>query len=137
MNSTVRVGVASVIYNDKNEVLIGRRVTPHGSGTYGFPGGHLEMGESPEECAIRETMEEVGVKINNLHVIGFTNDVFDTGKHYITIFIASSNYEGNVTNMEPHKLEGWEWYNTNNLPNPLFLPIENLLLSPYKDNLIK
>ena len=33
------------------------------NGSYGFPKGHIEDGESEEECAYRETLEEVGVRV--------------------------------------------------------------------------
>jgi 8-oxo-dGTP pyrophosphatase MutT (NUDIX family) len=45
-----------VINGDK--VLIEKQL----SGFYGFPKGHIENGETEEECAIRETFEEVGVR---------------------------------------------------------------------------
>jgi 8-oxo-dGTP diphosphatase len=37
--------------------------------------------------------------------------------------------------MEPEKCEGWEWFEWDQLPRPLFLPIENLLkqsFDPFK-----
>lgn len=33
------------------------------NGFYGFPKGHIENGESEEECAIRETLEETGISV--------------------------------------------------------------------------
>lgn len=47
-----------IIIND-NKVLIIEQI----NGEYGFPKGHIEVGESEEECAIRETFEEVGVDV--------------------------------------------------------------------------
>jgi len=43
-------------------VLIRRGIEP-GYGRWGYPGGFLELGESAEEGAIRETLEETGYEI--------------------------------------------------------------------------
>ncbi len=32
---------------------------------YAFPGGHMEKGENPEECIVREIEEELGVKLES------------------------------------------------------------------------
>ncbi len=42
-----------------------------------FPGGEREEGETPEECAVRETMEELGVERSAIRIIGPGN-VFTT-----------------------------------------------------------
>lgn len=41
-------------------------VLAHNKSKYGFPGGKLEAGESPEDAVIRETEEELGVKPTNV-----------------------------------------------------------------------
>ncbi|MBS4059526.1 MAG: NUDIX domain-containing protein [Bacteroidetes bacterium] len=38
--------------------------------------GHLDFGETPEQCAIRETQEEVGIEIKDVRFIAATNDFF-------------------------------------------------------------
>lgn len=57
-------------------------------GTWGLPGGHLEFGESFETCATRETLEETGLKIQDVQFLNATNSIMKTeNKHYITIFM--------------------------------------------------
>lgn len=38
-------------------------------GEISFPGGQIELGESPAEAAIRETCEEIGIKEENIEII--------------------------------------------------------------------
>lgn len=37
---------------------------------WGLPGGHKEPQESPEDCAIREVLEEASIEIKNLRLLG-------------------------------------------------------------------
>ena len=128
-----KVGVGVVIING-NKILMGKRKNAHGEGSWSFPGGHLELNETPEECARRETSEETGLKVKNIRIGTFTNDIFEKeGKHYITLFMLS-DYDpslGEPKVMEPEKCEKWEWFEWSNLPKPLFLPIQNLLKQKY------
>lgn len=131
MQKTVRVGVAPIIKRD-NKVLLGRRLGIIGDGTWAFPGGKLEMNETFEECAVREAMEESGVTIKNIKFAGITNDIFlKEQEHYITIFLVSDWESREAKVMEPEKCSEWDWFEWDNLPKPLFLPIENLLKQNY------
>lgn len=44
-------------------VLLIDKKTGHGAGKVNAPGGKLEPGESPEDCAVREVEEEVGITV--------------------------------------------------------------------------
>jgi len=116
-----------------NKILMQKRKGTAGDGTWALAGGHLEFGESIEDCAIRETMEEVGVKIKNIKIGPFTNDVYmKEDKHYVTIFVVSEYDSGEAKVMEPDWTEQVGWFEFENLPGPLFQPLDNLLKTGFK-----
>jgi 8-oxo-dGTP diphosphatase len=127
MENRPTVGIGVIIIKD-NKILLGKRKNAHGEGSWCYPGGHLEFGESWEECSRREVREEVGIEIKNLRFGTITNDIFkNEQKHYITISMISDFESGEVQLMEPDKCEQWEWFEWDNLPSPLFLPTINQL----------
>lgn len=131
MGDIVRVGIGSIIL-DNNKVLLGQRLGSHGENQWAFPGGHLEFGETPEECAIRETFEETGLVINNVLRGPWTNDFFEAeNKHYITLFMVARYMGGEVVLKEPHRCKEWKWHSFHSLPKPLFLTIQNMLKLGY------
>lgn len=122
-----KVGVAIIVIKD-SRVLLGKRTGSHGSGTWQFPGGHLEYGERVEDCAKRELFEETGLTIRHLRSGPYTNDFFKAEqKHYITLFVIADYDSGVLTVKEPKKCEKWAWFNWSQLPEPKFLPIRNLI----------
>jgi len=84
--------------------------------------------ESIEKCAKREVFEETGIHIKNIRYATFTNDIFRKDqKHYVTLFVISEYDDGNLELKEPEKCEKWDWFFWDELPEPKFLPLENLL----------
>ena len=128
-----RPGVGIGIYVRKNgKLLVGKRKGAHAGGTWCAPGGHLEKGESWEECARREVKEETGIEIEHIHFGNATNDIYPDGKHYITIQMIADWKSGEPQALEPEKLEGtWEWRAWNDLPEPRMLSFENFVKSGY------
>lgn len=49
-------------------------------GQTSFPGGMVEEGETPQQAAIRETMEELGLLEEDIHVIGQLDPLIDHGR---------------------------------------------------------
>ncbi|GAA5965253.1 hypothetical protein JCM3765_006374 [Sporobolomyces pararoseus] len=148
--STVRVGVGCFVLNSNGKEFITgtRKGNSHGSGCIQLPGGHLEVGETFEQCLIREVLEETGINLidNGMHggkieFLTCTNDVFkDSGKHYVTVFMVCKlktiGIEPKV--MEPDKCLNWQWTSWENLleisqnedekeKETLFLPLRNLI----------
>jgi 8-oxo-dGTP diphosphatase len=127
MSEHPRVGVGVIVTRGERILLIKRKGV-HGQGTWSTPGGHLEVGESPEACAARETMEETGVSITNVRALGFTNDLFEeSGLHYITLWMAGEYASGEATVAAPYEASEVAWVAWDALPLPLFLPLANLL----------
>lgn len=128
MNPKPHVGIAVIIMRD-NTLLLGKRKGSHGHGNWAFPGGHLEYGESWEECAKREVKEETNLDIEDVCFLTATNDIFEKEeKHYITLFLVAKNVFGEPRIMEKNKCEEWKWFAIEDLPSPLFLPIKNLMM---------
>lgn len=122
-----KVGLGVLIIKD-DKVLLGRRKSKHGVGTWSPPGGHLEFGESFEECARRETSEECGLEINNIKFLDVTNDIhLFENKHYVTVVMKADYVSGVPSVLEPDKCEVWDWFSWDNLPLPMFLAVENFI----------
>lgn len=60
------------VFNDKGEVLLQRRGD---SNLWGFPGGAVELGETPQMAAIREIKEETGLDVEVGRAIGVYSDL--------------------------------------------------------------
>lgn len=122
------VGVGVMILKE-NKVLLGKRHTNpqkasselHGEGSWTMPGGKLHFREELEEAAVREVLEETGIKIKSIELISVSND--KTGdSHFVTIGFLCTDFEGEPKIMEPDEITQWGWFALNNLPSPIFPP---------------
>lgn len=135
MDKAARIGIGVFIIKN-GKFLMGRRRNAHGDGTWSIPGGHLEFGETFEDTARREMLEETGLKINNVRFGAVTNDYFKVeGKHYVTIWMLSDWESGIEKIMEPDKFIELQWLDLSSLPEPLFLPWRQLLGSQFIDGI--
>lgn len=127
MPNEPRVGVALII-SKGSQVLLVKRKNSHGAGSWSTPGGHLEFSESLEACAIREAKEETNVDVTDVRFKAMTNDVFESeGKHYITIWMQGDFLAGEPILNAADEVADIGWFSWDALPQPLFLPLENLL----------
>lgn len=62
-----QIGTAVILFNTKGELLI---VKPNYKKGWLVPGGATENDESPLQCAVRETEEEIGLRLFNLKLVG-------------------------------------------------------------------
>ena len=115
-----KVGIGVMVFKD-GKVLLGKRKNTNNDGEneYANPGSHVGYMESLEDCAKRETREEAGIEIENVRFLSLYN-LKKYNKHYLNIGLLADWKSGELQNLEPDKCEGWNWYDLNNLPSPLY-----------------
>ena len=121
-----QVGTAIIITKD-DKVLLMKRKGPHAPDTWSTPGGHLDFGETLEDCAAREAMEEVGMDVVDIQFRAVTNDLFEeTGRHYVTVWLEGKPV-GDPYIASEREVSEIGWFAWDALPQPLFLPLDNLV----------
>lgn len=110
----------------------------HGEGTWTMPGGKLNFGESFEQAAVREVLEETGLKISHdkLKFISLANDRVSDA-HFVTIGFLCEEFEGEPKVMEPDEITEWKWFDLNNLPEKVFLPSMEVLKNYLSNKIYK
>jgi len=132
-NKRPDIGVAVIVLNGK-KVLMCERYAPDKESTWwSFPGGRMEFGESFENTAIREIKEEtdLNIKITNKNPVATTNEIISKDKHHITLFLEAVSISGELKIIEPDKFIKFEWFEWNNLPQPLSPQAQNLIKTGY------
>ena len=128
----IGVGVAVLVKNQEEEVLLLKRKNKLGNGCWSTPGGHLETNESIVHCAMRECQEEIGIKINEFTFLGVTNDIHqDENTHYISIWMMATIDKESVIIPEEREVAAYGWYNIDEFSEQLFLPFKELLHNKY------
>ncbi len=122
--SAPRVGVGVIVVRG-GLVLLGRRQGSLGAGTWALPGGHLEPGESVEDCARREVLEETGLSVEDLSRGPYSSDLIE-GRHYVTLFVVARGSDGEPQRREPEKRSEGRGRRWSELPGPLFLPLASI-----------
>jgi len=112
------IGVCVVVFNDKNQILLGKRRGGYKAGSYGLPGGCVDGAETLETAARRELTEETSITATDLMYVGVLREWQGTHSFIHFVYFCRS-FTGTPSTTEPEKCEGWEWYDRNSLPTPL------------------
>ncbi len=102
-----------IINGDK--LLLKKAVRGVSKGKWNAPGGKVDDGETPEECAIREVFEETGLKITNLFNHGVMN-FYLGGSSEITFAVhlfTTKDFDGEVKSTEEGEVR---WFGFGDIP---------------------
>lgn len=129
----VGVGFGVMILKDGKLLLGKRHEDPekassllNGAGTWTMPGGKLDFGETFEDGAKREVLEETGITLGQIDVICVNQDMVENA-HFVTIGLFSEVFSDEPKVMEPDEITEWQWFDLNNLPSPLYFPSAKVL----------
>ena len=98
---------------DAGQVLLIDKKTGHGAGKINAPGGKLEQGETPAECAVRETFEEVGIEVVNpllMARLKFADTLASQWYGYVFVARAHTGTAIETAEADPH------WYALDAVP---------------------
>ncbi len=128
-----KVGVGVIVLKKsegKTYVMLHQRKSlVLGEGYWGSGGGHVELGESLKEAALRELAEEAGseLQVTNVQFLGVVNFTQMQPKHYVDISFVAEWKAGEPINSSPRETTEWQWFDIEALPSPLFPPVEKYL----------
>ncbi len=107
---------AAAIVRFEGRVLVSKRIACRDmNGTWQFPGGAIESGESAYEAVVREIIEETGIdfrkdlkfSVDSCEIgIGLTTEGYP---HVTTFYVFDCRVEPMPINKEPDRHSDWEW----------------------------
>ncbi len=132
LNPYPKVGVGIIVIKEadgRRYVMLHQRRGEHADGYWGSGGGHLELGESLKEGALRELSEEAGLdlEVDNVRFLGVMNFTEMQPKHYVDVSFVARYVSGEPTNNAPEETTDWRWFPLDSLPAPLFPPVKTYL----------
>ena len=97
---TQPVVVAAAVVIREGRVLLTRRAEgQHLAGMWEFPGGKLELGESPEAAVVRECREECGIEVEVTDILDVTHHRYPE-KDVLLLFYRCALRSGEVEHLE-------------------------------------
>ncbi len=119
-----KIAVLCYLFDEQGRVLLLHRAQPPNQGLYSPIGGklHMDEGESPAECALREIREEVELELDfaDIHLTGLVSERGFGGETHWLMFLYEVVRPVTVKRMEFREgtLEWHDFDEVENLPIP-------------------
>ena len=126
----IMVGSTVLVLNDRYQLLMMKRSD---NGSWGIPGGAMELGETTEETARRELLEETGLEVGELTLFG----VFSGNELYyrypggeevynVSVVYTVDGIRGNVELLDGEHIS-FQYFELSKLPENVSPPIKPIL----------
>jgi 8-oxo-dGTP diphosphatase len=110
MTQAPEIEISTIVVKD-GRVLLGKRKNAQGDYDWSVPRGRLSQGEVIEERALEQLTEETGLKALSLHQGPWA---LDPGTQTLCLFVFIDLFDN-----EASLAEHFQWFDWNDLPNPL------------------
>lgn len=128
-----RVGVAALILDNEENVLLLLRKNPPEAGCWTIPGGSVEHMEKLEDAIKREVEEEIGVEIEIESLLTITEPIVSKMKtHWVSPVYLARIKAGRPKNSEPEINQELRWFSLNNLPEDINITTRSAINSYLK-----
>lgn len=116
-----RVGINLVVLNEHGQILLLKHVF-HPYAPWGLPGGWLNRGEAPQDCALRELREETGLTavLDRVLVLQRNSEMSQLGAIYLA-FAQTQPLQLSSEIIEAR------WFDPDTLPQPLTAITKNAI----------
>jgi 8-oxo-dGTP diphosphatase len=129
-----RPPIAAAVIVQGGRVLLVRRRVAEGTLSWQFPAGAVEAGETPEAAAVRETLEETGLEVKAVKLLGARVHPA-TGR--AMVYVACEVLAGTAVVGDPDELDAVAWVDAGALagyvPHGFFAPVQQYLDAALKD----
>ena len=116
----IGVGATTLVFNNKNELLLNLRSDTN---TWGIPGGSMELNETIEETAVRELKEEAGISADKLELVAVLSGdeyyfEYPNGDKMCTVIVLFKvlNYTGEIK-VSDNESKQLKFFSLDALPN--------------------
>lgn len=128
-----KIAVLCYLYDAQGRLLLLHRAQEPNKGLYSPIGGklHMDEGESPAACALREIQEEVEVQVDpaDLHLTGLISEKAFNGETHWLMFLYEVTRPVQVRRMR-FKEGALEWQPPENIPNLQIPDTDRLVIYP-------
>ncbi|WP_161936443.1 nucleotide triphosphate diphosphatase NUDT15 [Chlorobium limicola] len=121
----IKVGVQTIVTSN-GAILLGKRKNSFQKGSWGLPGGHLELDETILQAAARELKEETGLVSKKLRVFCVTDPTPESNYH-MQVGVIVEAFEGTPSIIEPQKCSELCFFDKLSLPHPIFVSSRQII----------